>query len=138
MLLQMAIFHFWWLSNIPLCVCVCVCIHTHIHIHIYVYIPHLLYPLILREVCVKPPTPLFGVHGRKHPLILLKMTDEWWLQLRSPSPMLFWVLFLLFFPFCKIFTKYISQMKNSVFAYIHNTYVYVYNLYTLKRKIIQA
>lgn len=78
MLLQMAIFHFLWLSNIPLCVCVC--IKTYIHIHIYVYIPHLLYLLILREVGVKPPTPLFGVQGRKHPLILLKMPDEWWLQ----------------------------------------------------------
>ena len=73
MLLQMALFHsFLQLTNIPVCVCVCVCVYN-----IYIYLSHLLYPLILTEAGVKPPIPLFGVRGRKHPLILLKMTDKW-------------------------------------------------------------
>ena len=121
----MAIFHFLWLSNIPLCVCIY--IHTHIHIHIYVYIPHLLYPLILREVCVKPPTPLFGVHGRKHPLILLKMTDEWWLQLRSPSPMLFWVLFCFF-----LSVKYLQNIYPKwkiVYLHIYIIHMCMFTIY---------
>ena len=35
MLLQMALFHFLWLSSIPLCVCVCVCVCVCTH---YIFI----------------------------------------------------------------------------------------------------
>ena len=43
MLLQMAMFCFLWLSNIPLCMSMCVCVYVYVYVYvsIYVYIPHL-------------------------------------------------------------------------------------------------
>ena len=38
MLLQMAIFCFLWLSNIPLCMSVCVCVYVYIYVCVYVYV----------------------------------------------------------------------------------------------------
>ena len=38
MLLKMAIFHFLWLSSMPLCVCICICIYICICVCVCIYI----------------------------------------------------------------------------------------------------
>ena len=85
MLLQMAKFHFLWLSNIQMCVCVymCVCIYIYIYMYIYIYTYTYIYTHTHTHIHTISSLSIsyFKKHFNTHDLLLF--SEQWFSEDRA-------------------------------------------------------